>query len=142
MLIRKSWFDKGKRVLIIELSGKLDVYASRELEGELAEKARKQQHIVADLSDVPYVSSSGLRVFLTLLDELQKAGVGEEEFLGFPGSLLNIMDDKENPWFDDVRTKEMEDRDDILRRSAQETMDFWGRRFGDQPRDWAWGRLH
>jgi penicillin amidase len=78
----------------------------------------------------------------TFGDELQQAGIEEDEFLGFSTSVLNILEDEGNPWFDDVRTKEVEDRDDILRRSAQETMDFWGRRFGDQPRDWAWGRLH
>jgi penicillin amidase len=78
----------------------------------------------------------------TFGDELQNAGIEEKEFLGFPASLLNIIADRDNPWFDDLRTVEVEDRDDILRRSAQETVDFLGRRFGDQPRDWAWGRLH
>jgi penicillin amidase len=78
----------------------------------------------------------------TFGDELQEAGIEEKEFLGFPTSLLNIIAERDNPWFDDVRTAEVEDRDDILRRSAQEMVDFWGRRFGDQPRDWTWGRLH
>jgi len=82
----------------------------------------------------------------TFGDELQKAGVEEKEFLGTPMSLLNIIADRDNPWFDDVRTPELEDRDDILRRSARETMDFWGRKFGDLPGNkdsqWGWGKVH
>jgi penicillin amidase len=82
----------------------------------------------------------------TFGDELQRAGIEEKQFLGFPTSLLNIIADRNNAWFDDVRTSEVEDRDDMMRRSAQETMDFWGRRFGDLPGNkdsqWGWGKVH
>jgi penicillin amidase len=77
----------------------------------------------------------------TFGDELEGAGL-EDEFMPFARSLLNIIDDPGNRWFDDLRTAEMESRDDILRRSAHEMVHWWGRRFGDQPRDWAWGKVH
>jgi len=76
----------------------------------------------------------------TFGDELQQAGI--EDWHGLPLALLNIMDDKDNPWFDDVRTSEAENRDDIVRRSFQEALDFWGNKFGDVPHQWTWGRIH
>ncbi len=81
----------------------------------------------------------------TFGDELERAGLADE-FMGFATSLLNIVQDKDNHWFDDVDTKEVETRDEILRRSASETVEFWGRRFGDLPGNkdsqWAWGKVH
>jgi penicillin amidase len=78
----------------------------------------------------------------TFGDELEDAGISESSFLGFASSLMGIIDDPDNLWFDDASTREVETRDDIIRQSAAETVDFWGRRFGDQPRDWAWGKVH
>ncbi|MGC8787257.1 MAG: penicillin acylase family protein [Anaerolineae bacterium] len=82
----------------------------------------------------------------TFGDELEEAGIKESDFIGFPSALLNLFPDVSNPWFDDVSTPEVETRDDILRRSLAETMDFWGRRFGDlignKENQWAWGKVH
>ena len=77
----------------------------------------------------------------TFGDELQDAGIAEEDFMGSAVSLLGILADRDNSWFDDVRTAHLEDRDDILRRSVQDTMDFWGRRAGDLIGNFAAGRL-
>jgi penicillin amidase len=45
-----------------------------------------------------------------------------------------------------VRTAQVENRDDIFRRSLSETTDFWGNRFGDWigavPDQWGWGKAH
>lgn len=56
--------------------------------------------------------------------------------------LANLMTDPDNAWFDDVRTPEREGRDDILRRSIAEGLEFLGGQFGDMPKEWQWGRLH
>ena len=81
----------------------------------------------------------------TFGDELGPSGLADE-FPGRSSVLLNILDQTSNPWFDDVGTLEMEDRDDILRRSARETIEFWARRFGDlvgnKDSQWAWGKVH
>lgn len=57
-------------------------------------------------------------------------------------ALERMVKEPNNPWFDDVTTPERENRDDIVRRSFAETCDLLGRRFGDVPHEWAWGRLH
>jgi penicillin amidase len=82
----------------------------------------------------------------TFGDELAQAGVKEAQYGGSPLSLLHILDQPANPWFDDTSTPEIEVRDDILTRSVAETMEFWARRYGDLPgnkdEQWAWGKIH
>lgn len=46
------------------------------------------------------------------------------------------------PWFDDRRTPERDDREEIVARSLAEGLDGLGRRFGDLPYEWNWGRVH
>jgi anti-sigma B factor antagonist len=68
----------GKRVNNVEvvfLNGRLDAYNSNLVEGKFSEiiDSGKVQ-IVADLSGVDYISSSGLRVMLSSLKKLNKMG--------------------------------------------------------------------
>lgn len=48
----------------------------------------------------------------------------------------------DSPWFDDHRTPEREGRDIIVARSFADAVDWLGRRFGDLPYEWNWGRVH
>ncbi len=48
----------------------------------------------------------------------------------------------DNPWFDDIRTPQRERRDEIMARSYAEALEWLGRRFGDLPYEWNWGRVH
>ena len=57
-------------------------------------------------------------------------------------ALEAMMEEPDNPWFDDTTTPQREGRDQILARSFDEACDLLGRRFGDVPHEWAWGRLH
>jgi penicillin amidase len=57
-------------------------------------------------------------------------------------SLERMIEEPENPWFDDVTTPEREDRDDIVVRSFADALDYLGNRFGDVPNAWEWSRLH
>lgn len=44
--------------------------------------------------------------------------------------------------WDDIGTPEIESRDEIITRAWKEAHLYLGRRFGDVPHEWAWGRLH
>jgi penicillin amidase len=57
-------------------------------------------------------------------------------------ALEQMLEDDDNPWFDDVTTPELETRDDIVLRSFVEALDYLGNRFGDVPHAWRWERLH
>lgn len=45
-------------------------------------------------------------------------------------------------WVDDRRTPEVESDQTILARSYAEAVEWLGRRFGDLPYEWNWGRVH
>lgn len=53
-----------------------------------------------------------------------------------------LLDDPQNPWWDDVRTPQRETRDEILTRAFQRGVDWLGSQLGDQTSAWPWGRVH
>ncbi|MFW6365234.1 MAG: STAS domain-containing protein [Spirochaetota bacterium] len=56
-------------VIIIYLSGRLDVHLSSDVEKEINKiiKENPDVHLLLDLSDVEYMSSSGLRIFVSTM---------------------------------------------------------------------------
>lgn len=53
-----------------------------------------------------------------------------------------LIHEPEAKWWDDVRTRAVETRKDILRRSLQNAMDDARQRLGSDPARWRWGDLH
>lgn len=53
-----------------------------------------------------------------------------------------LLQDPTDPYWNDVRTDEVETRDDILRQAARDGRDEMTRRQGKDPANWEWGRLH
>ena len=56
--------------------------------------------------------------------------------------MIELMTDPDNAWFDDVNTPEIETRDDIVRRSLADAVNWLSEWYGQDPRRWEWGRLH
>jgi penicillin amidase len=56
--------------------------------------------------------------------------------------MVDLMTQVNNPWFDDMTTPTVENRDDIVRRSLFDTVVWLSERYGDAPEQWTWGRLH
>lgn len=67
---------KNGEALEVTLSGRLDTNTSPELESYLRENLAGIANLAIDLTDVQYVSSAGLRVFLYAHKELVKVGSG------------------------------------------------------------------
>jgi penicillin amidase len=82
----------------------------------------------------------------TFGDELADVEVEPGSWASTAQALFKILDEPDNPWFDDVTTEGIEARDQILRRSVNEAMEFWRRRYGDLvgnlDSQWAWGKVH
>jgi penicillin amidase len=57
-------------------------------------------------------------------------------------ALLALLDQPNSVWWDDLSTSQKETRDDILKKSFEQGVDDLGRRFGDAPAEWKWGRMH
>jgi len=53
-----------------------------------------------------------------------------------------LLDDPEASWFDDVRTPQREQRDDILRRAFRLSLNDLQERLGTDVKQWRWERLH
>jgi penicillin amidase len=56
--------------------------------------------------------------------------------------LVELMNMADHAWFDDVNTPQVEDRDDIARRSLADAVDWLSERYGSDPDDWTWGQVH
>ncbi len=55
---------------------------------------------------------------------------------------LNIMDDENNIWFDDIKTDSKEDRDSILLKSFVVSVKEISQKLGKNPNKWRWGKVH
>ncbi|MCL6431023.1 MAG: penicillin acylase family protein, partial [Anaerolineae bacterium] len=83
-------------------------------------------------------------VHRTLDDELGP-GLVDSYLQWFPehrSAMEELARQPASPWFDDLSTLEPEDRDRIVAESLAEGLDWLGRRFGDLPYEWNWGRVH
>jgi penicillin G amidase len=55
---------------------------------------------------------------------------------------VKLLSSGTSAWFDDVRTPEVETRDDILRRALREALADLRGRLGEETKNWRWGELH
>lgn len=64
----------GKHVLV-KLSGRLDITQSDEVESQLAKDVQSGEgDIIINLESISYISSSGIRIFVGMVRELNKQG--------------------------------------------------------------------
>jgi anti-sigma B factor antagonist len=64
-----------KRVAVLAITGRIDSATSAEFEASLQDLMGKgKRHFILDMSQVEFLSSSGLRVLVTTLKSLRKSG--------------------------------------------------------------------
>jgi penicillin amidase len=56
--------------------------------------------------------------------------------------LIELMDEADSVWFDDVNTPEVETRENIVRRSLADAVNWLTERYGASTDRWQWGQLH
>jgi anti-anti-sigma factor len=77
---------------VLALSGRLDGLASPALEQHVdAALAAGAKVLVLDLSSLAYVSSAGLRVFLTAAKKFKSAG-GRATFVALPAAIREVFE--------------------------------------------------
>ena len=57
-------------------------------------------------------------------------------------SLLQLLEKPESIWFDDVKTTKREAREEILRKSLADALNYLEEKFGKDLINWQWGRMH
>ncbi|HET9135455.1 MAG TPA: penicillin acylase family protein [Candidatus Kapabacteria bacterium] len=57
-------------------------------------------------------------------------------------TIAKLLTQKDNIWWDDIRSPQRENRDDIVRRAFSQTVTWLTNRFGPDVRRWNWGKLH
>ena len=67
---------KDHDVHLIKVKGRMDSYYSSELENSIEPVLRKAKKIVLECSEVTFLSSAGIRVFLSLMNRLKRRGGG------------------------------------------------------------------
>ena len=60
-----------EKIQIIEVSGDVDASSSIHLDHAMSKAIEQKTNIIADLSDLSYISSAGLGVFMSYLQELE-----------------------------------------------------------------------
>ena len=73
------------------LEGRLDTDTSADLEPVLLETAERFARLVLDLSEVPYLSSAGLRVLKKAFLAMQKKD-GEMVLTEVPETIMDVFD--------------------------------------------------
>ncbi len=56
--------------------------------------------------------------------------------------MLKLTKQQNNPLFDDIHTPQVEDRNAIVQRSFHDAVEWLSKRYGNDPDNWKWGRLH
>jgi anti-anti-sigma factor len=84
--------DRKADALILALSGKLDATTAKPFEEKIIEVINSRaQRLVLDLSQLEYISSSGLRVFLLAAKRLQRTD-GKMVFCGLQDHVRQVFD--------------------------------------------------
>lgn len=67
--------SKQGEVCVLEIGGKLDTNSASELDTKIKSLVSNgERKIVADCTELKYISSSGLRVFIVAIKQLKKEG--------------------------------------------------------------------
>ncbi|MFQ5944183.1 MAG: penicillin acylase family protein [Anaerolineales bacterium] len=95
--------------------------------------------------------SAGAAIFETLrlhlLDNMFADELGDQ-LLGRASSQAlfiaarNMLNEPESAWFDNTMTSEVEQREDILLQTMEETVEQLTEKLGGDPASWRWGDLH
>ncbi|NNG27545.1 MAG: penicillin acylase family protein, partial [Ignavibacteriaceae bacterium] len=57
-------------------------------------------------------------------------------------NILELLEKPNSKWFDDIRTKKREKRDEIIRKSFADALDELENNFGNDLKNWQWGKVH
>lgn len=85
-------FRSSGQIQILDLSGELDAHTASELEAAIQKCINDQQvHIIVHGSDLQYISSAGLGVFMAFIEEIRERG-GDIKIASLQPRVYNVFD--------------------------------------------------
>lgn len=88
-------------------------------------------------------------LYRKVCENLVKDDLSPESFMAIKGErvllenlLMNVLNEKNSPWTDDVKTTETESFSDIVNRSLKETVEELSGELGTDVEAWNWGKIH
>jgi len=116
-------------------------------EGALALEYLRNWHFLYTKEDI--ATAIYQMFFVKLLANIFQDEMGPElyhDFLMLTNVPIRVttrlLEEGTSPWFDDVKTPEVESRDDIIRKSFRQAIVALGERLGSDTKAWRWGSLH
>lgn len=107
---------------------------------------RQWNYEMDEFSQVPTIYAMFLKYFLqnTLLDEMGKDLLNEYVFVANVPyrTILKVLADSSNSWYDNISTPKVENKDEIIRKSISDALAELENNFGNDITNWQWGRLH
>lgn len=86
----------------LKIEGQLDAYTSPQLESEIGDLVRKGRNkLVVDFTQLDYISSAGLGVFMAYIEEIREKG-GDIKLTNMQPKIFSIFDLLGFPVFYDI----------------------------------------
>jgi len=104
----------------------------------------EQSSAAATLFNYFYYLLMGNTLQDELGQELWEKDLGREYLYYIPDLVLTrIIEDSHHPFFDNISTKEIKEKqDDIVRRSMSEAIQYLTEKLGEDTDGWQWGKVH
>ena len=101
-------FRSSDAVRILDLKGELDAHTASELEAAIQKcQSDDAYHILVNGSDLMYISSAGLGVFMAYIEEVREAG-GDIKISSLKPKVYNVFDLLGFPMLFDITETEEE----------------------------------
>ncbi|MGE5410644.1 MAG: penicillin acylase family protein, partial [Clostridiales bacterium] len=99
-----------------------------------------------EFSQVPTIEQVFFQFLLrnTFQDEMGQSLFNEYVFMAnIPyRSIMKMLKENDSPWFDNIKTQQVEKRDDIIRNSLVDALNYIEQLLGKDPQNWQWGNIH
>jgi penicillin amidase len=99
-----------------------------------------------EFSQVPTIEEVFFQFLLrnTFQDEMGQSIFNEYVFMAnIPyRSIMKMLKENDSPWFDNIKTQQVEKRDDIIRNSLVDALNYIEQLLGKDPQNWQWGNIH
>jgi penicillin G amidase len=90
-----------------------------------------------------------LTTFKFLLENIYKDEMGNDLFNQYVflsnvpyRNIIQMLENPKSAWWDNIKTKQKENIDNILRKSFADAMTYLERNVGDEMESWQWGKVH